>query len=102
MVGSMAAARPGSSVPNLRRRRHLGVDCIPASLFSCLSKLYCFFTITTIAMFDQLKSVIARPLVDGNRVSSAEKRFGVANSLPLDDKKPDASTAFERSGWAFI
>lgn len=53
-------------------------------------------------MFDQLKSVIARPLVESHHATSAEKRFGVAASLPLDDKKPDVSTAFERSGWAFI
>lgn len=50
-------------------------------------------------MFDQLKSVIARPLVSEPHV--ADKRFSMPSS-PLEEKKPDVSTAFERSGWAFI
>ncbi|RLN50782.1 hypothetical protein BBJ28_00020891 [Nothophytophthora sp. Chile5] len=34
-----------------------------------------------------------------NQASAAEKRFGMASSLPSKQEKSDPSTAFERSGW---
>ncbi|RLN50091.1 hypothetical protein BBJ28_00008252 [Nothophytophthora sp. Chile5] len=36
-----------------------------------------------------------------NQASAAEKRFGVASSLPSKEKS-DPSTAFERSGWVRV
>ncbi|KAF1788575.1 hypothetical protein GQ600_27975 [Phytophthora cactorum] len=48
-------------------------------------------------MLDQLKHVMSRPLT-GN--APAEKNFSMSPQSKLE--KADPSTAFQRSGWAYI
>lgn len=65
-------------------------------------------------MLDQLKTVVVRPFADKQTSSSSvssptsllgkssEQRFSSLAARSVNESKPDASTAFERSGWVYI